>query len=100
MVSSKAYHAMLSDDSAAMIWLWHQQLKHLSFSLLQCMFPSLFLHNNVSKFQYDTCKHVKHHWVSFLPSSNKSTMPFVIVHYDVWSPQRVVSLSRFRWFLF
>jgi hypothetical protein len=38
------------------------------------------LHNNVSKFQYDTCECIKHHWVSVIPSLNKSSKPFVIVH--------------------
>jgi hypothetical protein len=47
------------------------------------MFPVLFLHNNVSKFQ---CKLSKHNHVSFSPSINKSDAPFVLVHTDVWGP--------------
>lgn len=56
------------------------------------MFPSLFQHNNVSKFQGDTCELSKHHRMAFSPNSNKSEEPFVIIHTDVWGPSRVVSL--------
>jgi hypothetical protein len=63
------------------------------------MFPALFLHNNVSKFQCETCELSKHHRVSFSPSINKSDAPFVLVHTDVWGPSRVVSLSGYRWFV-
>jgi hypothetical protein len=59
------------------------------------MFPSLFLHNNVSKFQCETCELAKHHRVAFSPSINKIFEPFVLVHSDVWGPSRVVSLSGY-----
>jgi hypothetical protein len=42
----------------------------------------------------------KHYHVSFSPSINKSDVPFVLVHTDVWGPSRVVSLSGYRWFVF
>jgi hypothetical protein len=79
----QAYHTVRADDSVARIWLWHQCLGHHSFLILQCMFPALFLHNNVSKFQCETCELSKHHHVSFSPSINKSDAPFVLVHTDV-----------------
>jgi hypothetical protein len=63
------------------------------------MFLSLFLHNNVSKFQCETCELSKHHCVSFSPSINKSDAPFVLIHTDVWGPSRVVSLSSYWWFV-
>jgi hypothetical protein len=63
------------------------------------MFLALFLHDNVSKFQCETCELSKHHRVSFPPSINKSDAPFVLVHTDVWGPSRVVSLSGYRWFV-
>jgi hypothetical protein len=50
------------------------------------MFPSLFLHNNVSKFQYETCELAKQHRVSFSTSIDKSVEPFVLVHTDAWGP--------------
>jgi hypothetical protein len=59
----------------------------------------LFLHNNVSKLQCETCELSKHHRVSFSPSINKSDAPFVLVHTDVWGPSRVVSLSGYRRFM-
>jgi hypothetical protein len=63
------------------------------------MFPSLFLHNNVSKFQCETCELAKHHRVSFSPSINKSAKPFVLVYIDVWSLSQVVFLSGYWWFI-
>jgi hypothetical protein len=67
--------------------------------LLYQTFPSLFLHNHVSKFQCETCELGKHHRVSFSPSITKSNAPFVLVHTDVWGPSRVVSLSGHQWFV-
>jgi transposase InsO family protein len=67
--------------------------------LLQRIFPSLFLHKNVSKVQCETCELSKNHHVSFSPSINKSVEPFVLVHTDVWGPSRVVSLSGYQWFV-
>jgi hypothetical protein len=51
--------------------------------LLQQMFPFLFPHNLVSKFQCETREPAKHHRVSFSPSITKSDAPFVLVHTDV-----------------
>jgi transposase InsO family protein len=96
---TQAYHTVRTDDPVAKIWLWHQRLGHPSFLILQRLFPSLFLHNNVSKFQCEICELSKHHRVSFYPSINKSDALFVLVHTDVWGPSRVVSLSGYRWFV-
>jgi hypothetical protein len=71
-----AYHTFWADDSAARIWLWHQRLGHSSFLILQHIFPALLLHNNVSKFQRETCELSKNQRVSFSPSNNKSDAPF------------------------
>jgi hypothetical protein len=93
------YHIVRANDSATRIWLWHQHLGHPSFLILQIMFPALFLHNNVSKFQCETCELSKHHRVYFSPRINKSDAPFILVHTDVWGPSRVVSLSGYWWFV-
>jgi transposase InsO family protein len=63
------------------------------------MFPSLFLHNHVSKFQFETCELTKHHRVSFSPSITKSNAHFVLVHTDVWGPSQVVSLFGHQLFV-
>ena len=89
---------MQSDDSTTQIWLWHQRLGHPSFTLLQKKFP-LFQHNNVSKFQCETCELAKHHRVSFPLSSNKSSAPFSLIHIGVQGPSRVVSLNGCHWFI-
>jgi len=77
----QAYHTVRADNLAARMWLWHQCLGHPSFLILQRMFPALFLHNNVSKFQCETCELSKHHRVSFSPSINKSDAPFCSCSY-------------------
>jgi len=95
----QAYHTIWAEDLKARIWFWHQRLGHPSFLILQHMLPALFLHNNVSKFQCETCELSKHHHVSFSPSINKSDAPSVLIHTDVWGPSRVVFLSSYRWFV-
>ncbi|KAI5314961.1 hypothetical protein L3X38_044137 [Prunus dulcis] len=47
------------------------------------LFPSLFYSLDVSSFQCDTCELAKSHRVPFPLSSNKSLIPFSLVHYDV-----------------
>ena len=69
------------------------------FYIVTKKFPSLFQHNNGSKFQCETCELAKHHRVSFPLSSNKSSAPFSLIHTGVQGPSRVVSLNGCRWFI-
>ncbi|KAM2438173.1 hypothetical protein ACFX1W_015194 [Malus domestica] len=41
----------------------------------------------------------KSHRTSFPPSLNKSTVPFMIVHSDVWGPSKVATLGGAHWFV-
>ena len=47
----------------------------------------------------DTCELAKSHRVSYLPSLNKSAEPFEVIHFDVWGPAKVPSISRARYFV-
>ncbi|CAL8991566.1 unnamed protein product [Prunus brigantina] len=54
---------------------------------------------DVSSFQCDTCELAKSHCVPFLLSSNKSLVPFSLVHSDVWGPAKIATLAWARWFV-
>lgn len=81
------------------IWLWHHRLGHASFGYLQKLFPSLFIKCDVSSFKCDVCELAHSHRVSFPPSLHKSSVPFMIVHSDVWGPSKIATLGGARWFV-
>ena len=41
----------------------------------------------------------KSHRTSFPLILNKSPLPFMVIHYDVWGPSKVPTLSGSRWFV-
>ena len=94
-----AHHTIVSANKAEDIYLWHRRLGHPSFSLLKHLFPSLVLNKNVSDYPCEPCELGKHHRASFAPSINKSSVPFALVHSDVWGPSRVLSSKGHRWFV-
>ena len=65
------------------IWLWHHRLGHVSFGYLKRLFPSLFAKCDASSFHCDVCEQAKSHHVPFPLSSNKSLVPFMLIHFDV-----------------
>jgi hypothetical protein len=81
------------------IWLWHRRLGHASFGYLKKLFPSLFVTIDVSSFQCDVCELAKSHRASFPLILNKSPIPFMVIHSDVWGPSKVTSLGGSRWFV-
>ncbi|CAL8988820.1 unnamed protein product [Prunus brigantina] len=88
-----------SEGERDKIWLWHKRLGHASFGYLKKLFPSLFSSLDVSSFQCDTCELAKSHRVSFILSSNKSLVPFSLVHSDVWGPAKIATPAGARWFV-
>ncbi|BFG37702.1 hypothetical protein CerSpe_239760 [Prunus speciosa] len=81
------------------VWLWHRRLGHASFGYLQKLFPSLFSDLESSSFKCDICELAKSHRVPFPLSSNKSLIPFSLVHSDVWGPSKVTTPGGARWFV-
>ncbi|XP_070679503.1 uncharacterized protein [Malus domestica] len=71
-------------DGRHQIWLWHRRLGHPSFSYMKHLFPSLFRTCSDSKFQCETCVMAKSHRHSFPISDSKATLPFDLIHSDVW----------------
>ena len=72
---------------------------HASFGYLNKLFPSLFVKFDVSSFRCDVCELAKSHRASFPLSLNKSPVPFMVIHYDVWGPSKVTTFGGSRWFV-
>ena len=81
------------------IWLWHRRLGHTSFDYFKKLFPSLFTKSDISSFCCDICELAKSHRASFPLILNKSLFPFMVIHYDVWGPSKVPTLSGSCWFV-
>ena len=81
------------------IWLWHKRLGHASFGYLKKLFPSWFSKLSDFNFKCDVCELAKSHRVSFPLSMNKSTVPFAIIHSDIWGPALISTPSGARWFV-
>ena len=61
------------------------------------MFPSLVANIDLSNLSCDACEFGKHFRASFAPFNNKSSIPFTLIHTDVWGPSRTVSPKGHRW---
>lgn len=72
---------------------------HASFGYLRKLLPTLFTKFDVSSFKCDVCELAKSYRVSFPLSMNKSSIPFMVIHSDVWGPSKVATLGGSRWFV-
>ncbi|KAM2798566.1 hypothetical protein COP1_003513 [Malus domestica] len=81
------------------IWLWHRQLGHASFGYLRKLLPSLFNGISDSDFQCQDCILAKSHRTSYHLSLNKRSVPFELIHSDVWSPLPIATRHGIRWFV-
>lgn len=81
------------------IWLWHRRLGHASFGYIKKLFPSLFANFDVSSFKCDVCELAKSHRASFPLILNKSPIPFMIIHSDIWGPSKFATLDGSHWFV-
>ncbi|KAJ9552232.1 hypothetical protein OSB04_016277 [Centaurea solstitialis] len=95
----KAYHTGINQGNKVLAWLWHRRLGHLSFSYLKRLKPSLFLNLNDSEFKCGTCEMAKSHKTSYTSSNNKSLIPFMTIHSDVWGPARILTPNGARYFV-
>ncbi|KAM1997230.1 hypothetical protein ACFX15_030090 [Malus domestica] len=62
------------------------------------LFPSLFRTCSDSEFKCETCVMAKSHRASFPVSDSKATLPFGLIHSDVWGSAKVTS-NGFHWFV-
>ena len=81
------------------IILWHQRLGHPLVSYIKHLFPSMLSKLDEFEFRCQTCTLVKSHYISYPANSNKSCVPFALVHSDVWGPTPCLYNSGFRWFI-
>ena len=63
------------------------------------MFPKLFSNASLPVLKCETRELAKSHRVPFLLSLNKSSVPFTLIHSDVWGPVKVPTLNGTRWFV-
>jgi hypothetical protein len=65
-----------SDGRERQIRLWHQRLGHPNFGYLKHVLPDLFSNMVLSDLKCTTCIIAKSHCTLYLPSLNKSIVPF------------------------
>ncbi|KAK1684333.1 hypothetical protein QYE76_045181 [Lolium multiflorum] len=63
------------------------------------MFPSLFASCCKDKLVCDICELAKHTRANYPSNSERSKIPFEVIHSDVWGPSSVTSLSGERWYV-
>ncbi|XP_062090707.1 retrovirus-related Pol polyprotein from transposon TNT 1-94 isoform X3 [Humulus lupulus] len=75
----------------------HCRLGHPSLPLLKKLCPQ---YSKVSSLDCESCQFAKHHRVSLSPRVNKrASVPFELVHSDVWGPSPILSKPGFRYFV-
>jgi hypothetical protein len=87
------------DKNEQQIWLWHRRLGHPSFGYMKYLFSALFSNISPCNLKCETCILAKSHRANYPLSLNKSTVPFALIHSDVWGPSPVTTISGFCWFV-
>lgn len=72
---------------------------HPNFGYLKHLLPDLFSNMVLSDFKCNTCILAKSHRTSYPLSMNKSTIPFALVHSDVWGASPISIGSGVHWFV-
>ena len=81
------------------IRLWHWHLGNPNFLYLKRLFPSLFKNINMSQFNCEVRELAKHQCYVFRAHPYKKSVPFTLIHSDIWGPSRVLNFSNTRWFI-
>ncbi|PRQ27705.1 putative linoleate 9S-lipoxygenase [Rosa chinensis] len=89
----------LSYDRMNELWLWHSRLGHPSFGVMKKSMPSLFLGISDSSLHCETYALAKSHRSSYPSNFQSSTMPFELIHSDLWGPSRNSTLSGMHYFV-
>ena len=96
---SQALHTSISQANKSVAWLWHRRLGHLSFNYLRKLKPNLFLNVKDNDFKCGVCELAKSKKISYIPSSNKTVVPFMVIHSDIWGPAKVAIPNGARYFI-
>ena len=99
VIKNKLPLSLLSSSNKDTIWLHHFRLGHPSFGVLKTMFPSLFKGLSAEFFHCDVCELAKHKRVSFPISNERSSIPFYLIHSDIWGPSTIPNVSGSWWFV-
>ncbi|KAG7544005.1 Zinc finger CCHC-type [Arabidopsis thaliana x Arabidopsis arenosa] len=80
--------------------LWHQRLGHPSSDKLKVLSGTLSMSkNSVLQSHCSICPLAKQKRLSFESNNNQSSLPFELIHLDVWGPFSVESVEGYRYFL-
>ena len=78
----------------------YKKLLHRQLDMLRLvMLPSLFHEIKESDLLCEVCFLANSHRRSFSPSMNKRLFPFDLVHFDVWGPSPISTISGIKWFV-
>lgn len=92
--------AFVSHSSQSEFDIWHKRLGHPSFSrikLLSSIVPTVSINNTIP---CSICPLAKHKRLPFPShSEHSSSLPFQLVHCDIWGPFPYQSLDGFKYFL-
>ncbi|KAL8133051.1 hypothetical protein AgCh_008493 [Apium graveolens] len=94
-VLSKSSFLSFKDD----IRLWHLRLGHVPFTRMKHISGLSNVKDSTSNFICQICPLARQARNSFSHSEIKSTVPFELVHIDVWGPYKVKSYSGCNQFL-
>ncbi|CAM8953513.1 unnamed protein product [Rhodiola kirilowii] len=100
-VKTDAVHSLEVQKSVAEAELWHNRLGHAPMDvvhqLLKHKIPSVNCKN--TKYQCTVCPLAKQTRLSFPLSTHNTSVPFELVHSDVWGPFHVPTISGAHYFL-
>ena len=75
--------------------LWHMRLAHPSFHVLSLLFPSYCKTSH----ECEICHLSKSTRLAFPISKSRATLPFEIVHSDVWGPASLESFDGYKFYV-
>ena len=79
--------------------LWHRRLGHLSFGYLRKLKPNLLSNVTDSDFKCGICELAKNTKISYGSSDNKTFVPFMKIHSDVWGPALIPTPDGAKYFV-
>lgn len=89
--------SVLLTDSDVPLSILHARLGHTSLSKMRHI--SICKCSDMEDFYCEVCVLAKHHRLPFTRSESIASMPFELVHFDLWGPYKVPSLCGARYFL-
>jgi len=89
---------VVTSEEEAKVILQHCRLGHMSFETMCKASPNIMSKVDKSKLVCDACEFGKHTRAPYISRGLRSTLPFALVHSDVWTSP-VVSISGMKYFV-